>query len=297
VNRRKFLQDAAASAALATLPLHLNAQEEQETIATRPIPSSGEPLPVVGYGSSAVYGGDDFTTAVELLHALRAAGGKFIDTWPAAQGTFGRYARENSAHDELFLATNIRTGTAASDLAAIETAKKAQGKPVLDMLQLARPDDFGAQWQRVKKWQAEGHAKYIGLAIARSSLYGIVEAAIEDGADFVQINYSMLEPESGERLIPMARDHGVAVVTNRPFVNGRYFPLVQGRELPAWAADFDCHSWAQFSLKWILGNPLVTCAITETSKVQHAVDNLGAGLGRFPDAAERARMQAFMRSD
>lgn len=296
MNRRKFLKEASATLTLATLPMQIGAQEAQEKIASRPIPSTGEPLPVVGFGSSPIFGADNFDNAVPMLNALREYGGKFIDTWPAAQPTFGRYARENSAHDDLFLATNIRTETSAADLAAIEVAKKVQGKPVLDMLQLARPDDFSAQWKRIVRWKDEGHAKYIGLAIARSNLYGMVESAIKNGADFVQLNYSMLEPESGETVIPMAYDNGVAVVTNRPFVNGQYFPMVQGKELPEWATAFDCNSWAQFSLKWILSNPLVTCTITETTKLHHAVDNLSAGLGRLPDQQERARMQALMRS-
>ena len=190
----------------------------------------------------------------------------------------------------------MRGESSESDLLAIEAAKKAQGKPVLDMLQLARPADFGAQWLRMQRWKEEGHARYIGLAIAGNSFYDIVESAIRDGADFVQINYSILEPESGERLIPLAHDNGVAVVTNRPFVNGRFFPMVQGRELPDWAAEFDCHSWAKFSLKWILGNPRVNCSITETTNIHHAADNLAAGLGRFPDDAARARMQSLIRS-
>jgi diketogulonate reductase-like aldo/keto reductase len=296
MKRRKFLKGAGAVAGLASLPLSLSAQDVQEKIATRAIPSTGEPLPVVGYGSSAIFSGDDFAAASVLLDVLRNAGGKLIDTWPAAQSTFGRYAREHAGGDQLFLATNLRSDSAESDLAAIETAKQAQGKPVLDILQLARPGDFAAQWRRMKRWKEEGHAKYIGIATARSSHYGFVESAIEGGADFVQINYSVLEPESGERLIPLAHDNGVAVVTNRPFVNGRYFPMVSGKTLPEWAAEFDCQSWAQFSLKWILGNPLVNCAITETSKAHHAVDNLAAGLGRFPDETTRAKMQSLIRS-
>lgn len=253
-------------------------------------------MPIIGYGSSDTFGGEDFAAAAVLLDALRDAGGKFIDTWAAAQATFGRYAREHGAHDDFFLATNIRTASAQTDLAAIETAKKAQGKTVLDMLQLARPDNFRAQWPRMQQWKEEGHAKYIGIAISGSNSYAMVAAAIDNGADFIQINYSMLEQESAERLIPMAADNEVAVITNRPFVNGQYFPLVADKELPEWAAEFDCHSWAQFSLKWILGDSRVNCAITETTKVHHAVDNLSAGLGRFPDEAERARMVTYLRS-
>lgn len=296
MNRRKFLRNAGASVALATLPLQIGAQEAQQKIASRAVPSTGELLPIIGFGSSPIFNANSFDSAVPMLNVLREYGGKFIDTWPAAQPTLGRYARENSAHDELFLATNLRTETSELDLAAIDEAKKTQGKPVLDMLQLARPDEFNVQWKRMLRWKEEGHAKYIGLAIARNNLYGMVEAAIKNGADFVQLNYSMLEPESGDSVIPMAQESGVAVVANRPFVNGQYFPLVQGKELPDWAAAFDCHSWAQFSLKWILGNPQVTCAITETTKLHHAVDNLSAGLGRLPDQQERARMLALIRS-
>jgi len=294
MNRRKFMKDAGASMTVAALPAGICAQEA--VIPARPIPATGELLPIIGFGSSPVFGGEDYETASELLDALRNMGGKFIDTWPAAQPTLGRYARENSAHDDLFLATNVRTETAEADLRAIEAAKQQQGKPVLDMLQLARPDDFNEQWKRMLRWKEEGHAKYIGFAIARNNLYDMVESVIRNGADFVQLNYSMIEPDAGDKLIPLAHDNGVAVITNRPFVNGQYFPMVQGRELPTWTAEFDCDTWAQFSLKWIISNPLVNCAITETSKFRHAVDNLSAGLGRLPDEDQRNRMQAFMRS-
>lgn len=294
--RRDFLKKVSASAAIAAIPSSIVGQEAHGRITTRPIPSTGEALPIIGFGSSPIFGAENYDSAADMLNVLREYGGKFIDTWPAAQPTFGRYARDIGTHDDLFLATNIRTETGDADLATIDVAKKTQGKPVLDMLQLARPDDFNAQWKRIVRWKEEGHAKYIGLAIARNNLYDMVEAAIKNGADFVQINYSMLEPESGDSVIPMAHDNGVAVVTNRPFVNGQYFPIVQGKELPEWASAFDCHSWAQFSLKWILSNPQVNCTIAETSKLHHAVDNLAAGLGRLPDPQERARMQALMRS-
>ena len=125
----------------------------------------------------------------------------------------------------------------------------------------------------------------------------MIESLLQsDTADFVQLNYSMLEPESGERLLPMARDKGVAVVTNRPFVNGAYFPLVSGKTLPDWAAEFDCDSWAQFSIKYILANLAVNCVLTETNKTHHAVDNLSAGFGRLPDEKTRSRMLALLRS-
>jgi diketogulonate reductase-like aldo/keto reductase len=271
--------------------------EGSSKIATRPIPSTGELLPIVGFGSSSTFSGDDFQSAAALLDALREAGGKFIDTWPPAQATFGRYARENSAHDDLFLGTNIAPRNADVNTSALATAKETQGKETLDLVQLPRPTDISWQWPVVRKWKEEGHARYIGIAVTGQQFFDDVESLLQSGeTDFIQINYSMMEPESGERLLPLARDKGVAVVTNRPFMNGQYFPKVSGKELPAWAADFDCHSWAQFSLKWILANPIVNCTLTETSKLHHAIDNLSAGFGRLPDDDERARMQAYMRS-
>lgn len=297
MNRRKFLKDAGASITLASLPLQIGAQAALGKIATRPIPSTGEPLPIVGFGSSAIFSGDDFEGAARLLDVLRDLGGKFIDTWPPAQSTLGRYARENSAHDDLFLGTNISTGNADLDLRALTTAKESQGKQTLDLIQLPRPIDIDAQWPIVQRWKEEGHARYIGIAVTGQRFFGTVESLLQNGQpDFIQINYSMMEPESGERLLPLAKDKGVAVVTNRPFLNGQYFLKVVDRELPEWAADFDCQTWAQFSLKWILANGIVNCTLTETTKLHHAIDNLSAGLGRLPEERERARMQAFIRS-
>jgi len=297
MNRRKFLHDAGAAVALAALPLKTGAQEAQGKIAMRPIPSTGELLPIVGFGSSSIFSGDDFTGAAALLDALRDMGGKFIDTWPPAQATFGRYARENSAHDDLFLGTNITTGKGDADLQALSTAKARQGKEILDLIQLPRPNNITAQWPIVQRWKQDGHARYIGIAVTGQRFFDDVEWLLQNGEpDFIQINYSMLEPESGEKLLPLATDKGVAVVTNRPFINGQYFPRVAGKALPEWAADFDCQSWAQFSLKWILANPQVNCTLAETTKLHHAVDNLSAGLGRLPDERERSRMQALMRS-
>ncbi len=120
---------------------------------------------------------------------------------------------------------------------------------------------------------------------------------MEDGAlDFIQINYSMMEPEAANDILPLAQETGTTVITNRPFINGEYFGLVSDQKLPEWAAEFDCHSWAQFSLKYILAHPAVNCVLTETSNPQHAIDNLGAGFGRLPDIEQRQRMEAVIRA-
>ena len=114
--------------------------------------------------------------------------------------------------------------------------------------------------------------------------------------DVLQVNYSMLEPEAAERVLPTALDQGVAVTINRPFINGRYFSVVSGKTLPEWASEFDCESWAQFSLKYILSHPAVSCVLTETENPKHAIDNLRAGLGRLPDEKMRQRMREHLLS-
>jgi diketogulonate reductase-like aldo/keto reductase len=137
--------------------------------------------------------------------------------------------------------------------------------------------------------------RYVGVARHRESYHQEMMDLMEAGVvDFVQVNYSMLEPEAEKRLLPMAQDKGVAILTNRPFLNGEYFKLVKGHELPAWTQEFDCHSWAQFSLKFIVSNPAVTCVLTETAKPHHAVDNLGGGMGRLPDPETRERMRKLL---
>ena len=138
------------------------------------------------------------------------------------------------------------------------------------------------------------------LGLTEAFFGGICRQVIdlmEAGAvDFVQVNYSLLEPEAGDTVLPMAQDKGVAILVNRPFINGDFFDVVRGRELPGWAAEFDCRSWAQFSLKFILSHPAVTCVLTETTNAEHLADNMAAGMGRLPDAAARAKMLELVQS-
>lgn len=295
MNRREFIRDAGAVGVALSLPQAMAV--EGAKLPTRPIPASGEPLPIVGFGNSQSFRDGDYENSRRLLDVLIEHGGSFVDSWNSIQEVLGRYMHERDAKSELFLANNIGATSGRDSESAIRYAKEAQGKAVLDLLQLPNPTDFDMQWKLMRNAKDEGHARYIGLAISKARYYELVESLIKSGtADFVQMNYSLLEPESGERLMPLARDKGVAVITNRPFINGQYFSLVKDRELPAWAAEFDCHSWAQFGLKFILSDPAVNCAITETSKTRHAIDNLSAGFGRLPDEDTRAQMLQLIRS-
>ncbi len=298
MNRREFIRDVGAVGAALSLPNAIAAQAvEAARLPTRPIPSSGELLPIVGLGNSQSFRDGDYENSRKLLDILIGNGGSFVDSWSSVQEILGRYMHEHDARSKLFLGNNVSATSAQDSDAAIRYAKEAQGKAVLDLLQLPNPGDFDKQWRLMRDAKEEGHAHYVGIAIARSSYYDMVESVINGGtADFVQLNYSMLEPESGDKLLPLAREKGVAVVVNRPFINGQYFALVKDRTLPSWAAEFDCQSWAQFSLKYILANPAVNCVLTETSKTKHAIDNLSAGFGRLPEEKTRVRMLELIRS-
>ena len=179
----------------------------------------------------------------------------------------------------------------------IHQAQLAQGKKNLDLVQMRSLDHFDQQWSKLLQWKEAGLTRYVGFAKSHRNYYEPMMTLMETGtADFIQVNYSMLEPEAADRVLPLAHDQGVAVVINRPFVNGQYFSLVSGRQLPEWAQEFDCDSWAQFSLKYILAHPSVNCILSETTKTKHAVDNLSAGFGRLPDESTRERMIGLVRS-
>jgi diketogulonate reductase-like aldo/keto reductase len=298
ISRRKFLQIAGVSLATAPLTFPLSAVAgKAKQIPTRPIPSSGEPLPVLGLGQSSAFRSGDLELSTELLNILTGMGGRFVDTGGTAQRIMGQYMRTHNAHDKLFLGTNVFPSKENEMLSEIQLARKVQGKVALDLVQARSLEDLNRQWENLLEWKAAGLTRHVGFAMSRRSYYEPVMALMETGTmDFVQVNYSVLEPEAANDVLPLARDKGVAVVTNRPFVNGKYFPLVSGHPLPEWAQEFDCHSWAQFSLKFILGHPAINCVLTETSKAKHAVENLSAGFGRLPDEPTRQRMVKLVRS-
>ncbi len=299
MNRREFLCSASMVVAGMSLPVVLRAKQPgpQHRLPTRRVPSTGEELPIVGFGNSQAFRNGDIDVTHALLQVLMDFGGRFIDTGGQSQFTLGEVMQEKQIRNQLFLGTNIDPVDEQAGLQYVEQSQDVQGKKPLDLLQLRRPSDLNKEWRAMRKWKEAGMTRFLGVAISRKQYYEPLIALMKTGTiDFVQVNYSMLEPESAERLLPLAQDQGIAVITNRPFINGQYFSLVKGKALPAWAADFDCESWAQFSLKYILAHPAVTCAITETANPKHAVDNLSAGLGRLPDERTRQRMLRVMQS-
>jgi diketogulonate reductase-like aldo/keto reductase len=267
----------------------------------RRIPSTGEMLPVIGLGSSKpveeiAKNGVEPITAV--LRALVANGGKLVDTWPRNadnDAAFGRVASLRDLRHKLFVTTKIDKVGKEAGLAQFRETQRNYQRKKLDLVQIFSLTDLDVHWPTLKDLKAAGHARYIGVTVAEYRLYEQLERFLmREKPDFIQVNYSITERESEKRILPFAADHGLAVLINRPFMNGTYFDKLENQPLPDWAAEFDCTTWAQFSLKYILANPAVTCVLTETSNPRHMADNAQTSLGPAPNAAQRERMGAFI---
>jgi len=294
-NRREFLQYT-GMAALATSTPILALAKHHEQLSKRKIPGSDEYLPVIGLGNSNSFRQQDLSVASRLIDVFLEHGGRYVDVGGSSRFSVGQLAREKGASDQLFMG-NYLDPKEGQDLAdEVKAVAAGQGKSALDLVHSRDLAGYRRQIADYRRLKDDGLVRYIGIARSGRGNHEAIMRLIEDGlVDFVQSNYSLLEPEAGDRLLPLARDKGVAMNINRPFINGDYFSIVRGQKLPEWAAEFDCHSWAQFSLKFILSHPAVNCVLTETSKPKHALDNLGAGLGRLPDKKAQQRMLKLIR--
>ena len=265
---------------------------------TRPIPASGERLPVIGLGTwqSFDVGNDPAARAPlrELLSLFAAAGARVIDSSPmygTSESVVGDLVAELGIRDRLFFATKVWTHGRDEGIRQMEQSLRRMRVERMDLMQVHNLADVATHARTLAEWKQAGRVRHIGITHYTASAYGEVEAQLRSGKwDFLQINYSLGERESERRLLPLALDKGIAVIANRPFGAGGAFRRVRGRPLPAWAAEIGIGSWAQYFLKWILGHPAITCAIPGTGKPEHMRDNLGAGVGKLPDQRLRRRM-------
>ena len=269
---------------------------------SRPIPSTGETIPAIGLGTWRVFdvGGSPSERAPlkDVLRSLVEVGGRVVDSSPmygAAESVVGDLAAELAITDKLFLATKVWTSGRDAGAAQMEQSLKRLRAPRLDLIQIHNLLDWRTHLRTLREWKAAGRIRYLGVTHYTSSAYDELERVLRaETLDFVQVNYSLGEREAERRILPLARDRGVAVLANRPFAEGGLFQRVRAQAVPSWAVEFDCESWAQFFLKWILANPAVTCAIPGTSRPQHLVDNLKAAVGKLPDEGMRDRMAAHV---
>ena len=268
----------------------------------RPIPSSGETIPAVGLGTWRTF---DVGTAPadrapleEVLQRFVALGGRVVDSSPmygAAESVLGDLGAALGLTDRLFLATKVWTSGREAGTAQMEQSLRRLRTARLDLLQVHNLLDWRTHLGTLRAWKQAGRIRYLGVTHYTASAYDELERVLRsEPLDFVQVNYSLGEREAERRILPLARERGIAVLVNRPVSEGGLFRRVRGQALPAWAPEAGCTSWAQIFLKWILAHPAVTCVIPATSRPRHLVDNMTAGTGIMPDAAMRDRMAALV---
>lgn len=282
----------------------LNAQPAGENLILRTIPRSGERIPVVGLGSSDTF--EVGASAAErapvraVLERYVGLGGRVVDTSPmygTAETVIGDVAHQLGISARLWLATKVWTRGRAAGIEQMEQSFRRLRTKRIDLMQVHNLIDTQTQLRTLREWQEQGRIRYLGVTHYRVDAYDEIARLIRDAAlDFVQFNYSIATRDAERMLLPLAAEHGTAVLINRAYEDGQLFARVRGKPLPDWAAEFDCASWGQFFLKYVIAHPAVTCVIPATSKVKHLVDNMGAGRGRLPDAATRARMAAYFES-
>ncbi len=296
--RREAARLLAGTGAALLLSPAMTIAQQNAVLLTRPIPSTGEKIPVVGLGTWQVFdvGGAaaERQPLKEVLTRFVQLGGKVIDSSPMygrAEEVIGDLVHELELREKLFLATKVWTTGEKEGRESMERSGQRLQTKQLDLMQVHNLIDLKTQLATMRAWKEEGRLRYLGITHYRDEAFPEIEKILRrEKLDFLQINYSMGDRAAEERVLPLARERGVAVLINRPFASGDLFRRLRGTPLPDWAAEFDCKSWAQFLLKWILANEAVTCAIPATGNVRHLEDNMAAGSGRLPDEKMRARM-------
>ncbi|WP_277188465.1 aldo/keto reductase [Caballeronia sp. BR00000012568055] len=301
LSRRAFLRAAASAALIATNADPANAQSLSfPPIHKRPIPSSGEALPVIGCGTWRTFDvGDDDARRRELTDVLRvlfAAGGSVIDSSPmygTSEAVAGALLADMHARDKAFIATKVWTDGRAAGIAQMEASMRFFQTQRIDLMQIHNLLDWRTQLATLREWKAAGRVRYIGITHYTSSAFAQVQDVLRaEKLDFVQINYAANDRDAEAQLLPLAKERGVAVIVNQPFGGGSLLASLKSRALPDFAQEIGCTSWAQLLLKFVLSNPAVTCVIPGTGRREYMIDNVHAGIGEYPDKAMRERIAA-----
>jgi diketogulonate reductase-like aldo/keto reductase len=270
----------------------------------RSIPKTGEKIPAVGLGTWQVFdvAGNAAETAQarEALKAFVGLGGRVLDSSPmygSSESVSGQLATELGVKSRLFVATKVWTSGREACIRQMEDSMRKLRVERLDLMQVHNLVDAHTHLATLRDWKKAGRVRYVGVTHYHAGAHADLEKIIRPGdVDFVQVNYSLAEPEADRRLLAAAAESRTAVIVNRPFAEGAMFRRVGDKPLPEWAKEIGCASWAQYFLKWILAHPAVTCAIPGTRSAMHIADNLGAARGPLPDEAARRRMKSYFDS-
>jgi len=303
LNRRHFLQNLLGLGAI-LLPGNRAIGANRPGRIVRTIPATRESLPVIGMGSWQTFdigaNRPALQTRIEILRTFFGNGGALIDSSPmygSSEEVIGYCLKHLNNTAALFSATKVWTWGKQSGVNQMELSRKLWGVERIDLMQIHNLLDWESHLETLKAMKADGKIRYLGITTSHGRRHDeLVKALTNHQFDFVQFTYNIREREAEQRLLPLAKERGTAVIINRPFDGGDLFDAVRGKPLPAWAADIDCRNWAQFFLKFIVSHPAVTCAIPATSRVEHMKENMGAGIGRLPDEKTRQRMIAYFRN-
>jgi aryl-alcohol dehydrogenase-like predicted oxidoreductase len=277
---------------------------QAQPLIQKKIASSGEAIPIIGIGTArryeAVKSDAEKAPLRETIRQFQALGGKVIDSSPSygtAEEVVGELAEGLKVRDSLFLATKVslRNIGRAEGIKQIEESFKKLRTHKIDLIAVHNLRDTDTQLTTLREMKQAGRIRYVGITTSFDNQYGAFEQVMKkETLDFIQIDYALDNRDAGDRIIPLAGDRGAAVMINLPFGRGRLFKAVQGKKLPEWASDFDCQSWPQFFLKYIVSHPAITCAVPGMARPEYVVDNLGAARGRLPDGATRRKMEQFI---
>jgi len=302
ITRRRAVKLIGATTASVCLPIgssRIFAAEGSPLM--RAVPSTGEKLPVIGLGSAVTFdvpsSSPKAKDVAEVITRFAKHGGKVIDSSPSygnAESLIGQIAGKSGLTDSLFIATKVRARGREAGIAQIEQSLGRFQRRKIDLMQVHNLVDVETQMSVLRESKSKGKIRYTGITYSEPQGFAEIERHMKaQRPDFVQINYSIVDRGAAQRILPLAQELRMGVIINRPFGSGGVIRAVLGKPLPPWAAEFDCHSWAQFLLKWVVSHPAVTCVIPATNNPQHLEDNMGAGFGRLPDAKTRQRMAAL----
>jgi diketogulonate reductase-like aldo/keto reductase len=301
LNRRAFL---AGMGALGVAGGIARARAADRPVLKKTIPGSGEQVPAVGMGSWITFNvGDDPSlraARLEVLQAFFDQGGGVIDSSPmygSSEEVIGFCLERISNKQALFAATKVWTFSRWLGVRQMKTSEQLWRVERFDLMQIHNLLDWEAHLATLLDWKAQGRVRYIGVTTSHGRRHRELQKVMaEQPLDFVQFTYNILDREAERHLLPLAAERGLAVIVNRPFRRGALFDRFERHPLPDWASEFDCANWAQYFLKFVVSHPAVTCAIPATSRVDHMLENMGAGYGRLPDAAMRQRMIRYVES-
>ena len=302
--RRRLLQQALALAGAAALPAHAQAQGQPGAPApqTRAIPRSGEAVPLVGLGSWITFNvGNDAVAreaCADVMQAFFGAGGRLIDSSPmygSSQSVIGHGLRRGDALARVFAADKVWVSPASRGPAQMEASRGLWGVPRFDLLQVHNLLAWQEHLPLLLEMKAAGRVRHVGISTSEGRRHDEVEQIMRSQPlDFVQLTYSLRDRRAEQRLLPLAQERGIAVIANRPFEQGSLLRQLQRHPLPPWAGEWQCTSWAQLALKFVIAHPAVTCAIPATTRVDHVRENLGTARGPLPDVAMRRRAAAHV---